>query len=88
MTMLGTNFGYRSADRAGRKFKLAQGDGGGNGWGEDWVKGEWDEVFSAIQGSTKSGRKVENGLGSGGMRKKGKSRRKDPLAGGTREVIF
>lgn len=86
--MLGTSFGYRSGDRAGRKFKLAQGDGGGNGWGEEWVKSEWEGVFASMEQTPNNGKKLEKGIGAGGMRKKGKSRRKDPLAGGAREVIF
>jgi ribonuclease P protein subunit POP4 len=102
LTMLGTNFGFRSGDRAGRRFRLAQGEGGGNGWGEEWVRAEWDDVFGSAstvdetaeqEGTPKAasrlnGRKVEKGLGGAGMRKKGKSRRKDPFAGGCREVMF
>jgi ribonuclease P protein subunit POP4 len=99
MLLLGTNFGYRSGDRAGRKFKLAQGQVG-SGWGESWVKGEWDAVFPPVP--TKRRRKggkerssdptsaggMEKGMGAEGMRKKGKSRRKDPFAGGSREAVF
>lgn len=150
ITLLGTNFGYRSGDRAGRRFKLAQGQAG-NGWGEDWVKSNWDGVFAessskgkarerrfdphgmevdpkvsvesskaktlgessgenaavlantetvpragALPTSAKPGPKKtksdnvirEKGMGQEGMRKKGKSRRKDPFAGGSREAIF
>jgi len=99
LTMLGTNFGFRSGDRAGRRFRLAQGEGGGNGWGEEWVRAEWDDVFDSVAGVAEASganatrrpvtpRKEEKGLGGAGMRKKGKSRRKDPFAGGCREVMF
>ena len=105
LSLLGTNFCYRSADRAGRKFKLAHG-GGGNGWGNDWVSGEWSGILDADKGSRlgvtrseKGGSRArtkvpgpvpgtEKGLGAAGMRKKGKSRRKDPFAGGSRQVTF
>ena len=104
--LLGSSFMYRSADRAGRKFRPAQGKGGGSGWGEDWVKGEWSEVFEQLQHDSedetlrgKNGRKgpadggraiddVEIDVGANGRRKRGKSRRKDPSAGGTLEVHF
>lgn len=100
LNMLGTNFGYRSGDRAGRRFRLAQGEGGGNGWGEEWVRAEWDHVFvteatgdgsgtaARVRTTSKRRNDGEKGLGGAGRRKKGKSRRKDPFAGGCREVMF
>lgn len=73
---LGSNFGYRSGDRAGRKFRPAQGGGGGSGWGEEWVRGEWSTVLDAI-GSEEPAPNSEN-IGGKKQRKTGKSRRKDP----------
>ncbi|GFZ50656.1 hypothetical protein JCM24511_08414 [Saitozyma sp. JCM 24511] len=49
LTLLGTSFGFRSGDRAGRKFRPAQGGGGGSGWGEEWVEGEWSEVLRGLE---------------------------------------
>jgi ribonuclease P protein subunit POP4 len=49
LDILGTSFGYRSADRAGRKFRPAQGGGGGSGWGEEWVRGEWSGVLEGVE---------------------------------------
>lgn len=76
---LGSNFGYRSGDRAGRKFRPAQGGGGGSGWGEDWVRGEWSTVLDSM-GDDEAAQAARGGEQEGGkkQRKKGKSRRKDP----------
>lgn len=52
LTLLGTSFGFRSGDRAGRKFRPAQGGGGGSGWGEEWVEGEWSEMFRCLEAAT------------------------------------
>ena len=89
--LLGTNFGFRSGDRAGRKFRPTQGGGGGSGWGEEWVKGEWSEVLDllgdkAMQGGNRKreGWNERNGLPI--KRRRGKSRRKDPPAFGSLEV--
>ncbi|RSH90611.1 hypothetical protein EHS25_001216 [Saitozyma podzolica] len=54
LTLLGTSFGFRSGDRAGRKFRPAQGGGGGSGWGEEWVEGEWSEVFRGLEETPKA----------------------------------
>lgn len=109
ITLLGSNFCFRSGERAGRKFKLAQETGGGNGWGEGWVRGPWSEVLDAMepQSSRQSGlgKKSHQASGEGHpidslndagaitkspsvRRKKGKSRRKDPVPGGSLEVFF
>lgn len=75
--ILGSSFAFRSGDRAGRKFRPAQG-WGGSGWAEEWVQGEWSFL---------------NGLGeakpytSSKARKRGKSRRKDPLVQGSTQVV-
>ena len=53
--LLGSAFLYRSAERAGKKFKPAQGKGGGSGWGEEWVKGDWSEVLGELQRSQGEG---------------------------------
>jgi len=76
--LLGSSFGFRSGDRAGRKFRAGQGGGGGSGWGEEWVKGEWQGILGMVDA------KVEGDLDGEGRkkRKRGKARRKDPLAGG------
>lgn len=92
--LLGTNFGFRSGDRAGRKFRPTQGGGGGSGWGEEWVTGEWEHVLGLLEpGSDKSGSGISTRpkpkSGSDGKpvkRKRGKSRRKDPPAYGQLEV--
>ena len=79
-TLLGTNFKYRSADRAGRKYRLAQGEGGGNGWGEHWVVGDWavlEEDFNTIF----TQRSSLNLKGSGSGRGEGKNDRRT-----TREI--
>lgn len=90
--LLGTAFGFRSGDRAGRKFRPAQGGGGGSGWGEDWVKGEWADVL----GSVEKDLEVRSGLAEGegtrekvlkkAKRKRNKGRRKDPPSWGRLEV--
>lgn len=75
--ILGGAFAYRSEDRAGRKFKPAQGGGGGSGWGEEWVKSKWGELLGPeAEGSAPSKR-----------RKRNKFRRKDPLAFGSVQVF-
>jgi ribonuclease P protein subunit POP4 len=90
--LLGTNFGFRSGDRAGRKFRPTQGGGGGSGWGETWVKGEWSEVLGLldhvdVEGRETSGKGAKRGeSGVPVKRKRGKSRRKDPPAFGALEV--
>ena len=93
--LLGTNFGFRSGDRAGRKFRPTQGGGGGSGWGEEWVKGEWAEVLGQVEQDSpekekehrKSGsRTSKSESGKAVKRKREKSRRKDPPAFGALEV--
>lgn len=97
--LLGTNFGFRSGDRAGRKFRPTQGGGGGSGWGEEWVTGEWSDVLGLLEDeiptthrstskSTSRGGTSRSDMGSGKAvkRKRGKSRRKDPPAFGSLEV--
>jgi ribonuclease P protein subunit POP4 len=94
--LIGTNFGFRSGDRAGRKFRPTQGGGGGSGWGEEWIVGEWSETL-ALLGEEKEERNGKKGNGEGGKRvmlesgvpvkrRRGKSRRKDPPAFGSLEV--
>ncbi|OXG13514.1 ribonuclease P protein subunit POP4 [Cryptococcus neoformans Ze90-1] len=83
MDLLGSAFAYRSADRAGRKFRPAQGGGGGSGWGEGWVGGVGgmgkmlNEMEATVGGKWSVREKV-----SGGKRKRNKFRRKDPPAWG------
>jgi ribonuclease P protein subunit POP4 len=96
--LLGTNFGFRSGDRAGRKFRPTQGGGGGSGWGEEWVKGEWSEVLDLLGQSRDEDEKAKgqaNGKKYKGWKernggpdkpRRGKSRRKDPPAFGSLEV--
>lgn len=79
--ILGTAFAFRSGDRAGRKFRPAQGGGGGSGWGEDYVEAEWTGVLREAHKAEKM-RVVENK-----RRKRGKSRRKDPLVHGSVQVF-
>ncbi|ORX33552.1 hypothetical protein BD324DRAFT_654010 [Kockovaella imperatae] len=103
--ILGSSFLYRSAERAGRKFRPAQGRGGGSGWGENWVKAEWSEVLQAMEQASKGARQGttetlvsnecemdvasgEKGVGATGRKKRNKSRRKDPPAGGSHQVHF
>nr|ODO04357.1 ribonuclease P protein subunit POP4 [Cryptococcus depauperatus CBS 7855] len=82
LDLLGSSFAYRSVDRAGRKFRPAQGGGGGSGWGSEWV----GHVVNI--GKTLS--KLESHLDSSiyqtqdgkEIRKRSKSRRKDPPARG------
>ncbi|OCF33072.1 hypothetical protein I316_05117 [Kwoniella heveanensis BCC8398] len=97
--LLGSSFVYRSGDRAGRKFRPPQGGGGGSGWAEGWLKSDWADVFDNLsralggEGSghgtgtegTKKRTRVSNGAIEG-LRKRGKSRRKDPPAGGNLQV--
>nr|XP_031863686.1 uncharacterized protein CI109_000938 [Kwoniella shandongensis]KAA5530758.1 hypothetical protein CI109_000938 [Kwoniella shandongensis] len=106
--LLGSSFVYKSSDRAGRKFRPAQGGGGGSGWGQEWIKeGEWsttldkldDELRSThsnVEAQKRTKRKSHPqqqqqdgkfGSGGTGRRKRGKSRRKDPPAGGGLEVF-
>jgi ribonuclease P protein subunit POP4 len=93
--LLGTNFGFRSGDRAGRKFRPTQGGGGGSGWGEEWVKGEWSELLGTLEdleeagvegNQRKNGKLVSRQSGVPIKRKRNKSRRKDPPAFGALEV--
>lgn len=76
--IMGSAFAFRSGDRAGRKFRPAQGKNG-SGWGEDWVKGEWGQILEPL------GEDV--GAQTQRRRKRGKSRRKDPLVGGNIQVF-
>lgn len=78
--ILGSSFAFRSGDRAGRKFRPAQGGGGGSGWAEEWVEGEWSTLLRGLEGDAPA--KIPSG-----RRKKGKSRRKDPLAHGSVQVF-
>ncbi|WVQ94004.1 hypothetical protein IAU59_001082 [Kwoniella sp. CBS 9459] len=96
--LLGSSFAYRSGDRAGRKFRPPQGGGGGSGWAEGWVKSDWVDVFddlSRLLGANeadhdgKKGKKGKKRVSNGaieGLRKRNKSRRKDPPAGGSLQV--
>lgn len=79
--ILGTAFAYRSGDRAGRKFRPAQGGGGGSGWGDDYVQAEWSDVLKQVHDGEDL-RMVANK-----RRKRGKSRRKDPLVQGSLQVF-
>lgn len=76
--IMGSAFAFRSGDRAGRKFRPAQGRNG-SGWGEDWVKGEWGQLLGGL------GEDV--GQQARRQRKRNKSRRKDPLVGGSTLVV-
>ncbi|KAK8845369.1 hypothetical protein IAR55_006082 [Kwoniella newhampshirensis] len=108
IALLGSSFVYKSADRAGRKFRPAQGGGGGSGWGAEWLKSDWSDVFDKLDeelrpsssvplssGGSKGKKRKENSQPIGdkrkgsetGRRKRGKSRRKDPPAGGGLEVF-
>ncbi|WVF66389.1 hypothetical protein IAT40_001129 [Kwoniella sp. CBS 6097] len=98
--LLGSSFVYRSGDRAGRKFRPPQGGGGGSGWAEEWLKSDWADVFGDLSqalgehgdrdsGKTKKTEKKASRVSNGaieGLRKRGKSRRKDPPAGGSLQV--
>lgn len=92
--LLGTNFGFRSGDRAGRKFRPTQNGGGGSGWGEEWVKGEWSEVMDLLEDDAdRTGKGKKKGYegwkernGEPIKKRRGKSRRKDPPAFGSLEV--
>ncbi|WVR03375.1 hypothetical protein IAU60_000366 [Kwoniella sp. DSM 27419] len=91
LSLLGSSFTYRSGDRAGRKFRPAQGGGGGSGWAEPWVKSEWSDTLSSLAAALgEDERKVKDRKTSNGAvigrRKRNKHRRKDPPAGGSREV--
>lgn len=77
--ILGAAFAFRSGDRAGRKFRQAQG-AGGSGWGEEWVEAEWSDVLGKLD-------EHESTPVPNRRRKRGKSRRKDPLAHGTIQVF-
>ena len=79
LDILGTAFGYRSADRAGRKFRPAQGGGGGSGWGESWVDGEWSDVLGAVEQDLASRAGRSKDVGRGG--KKGQGRKAGSGAG-------
>lgn len=84
ISLLGSAFGFRSGDRAGRKLKPAQGGGGGSGWGEDWVNGEWANILHSLD--DKAVLPTQGDFKAERRRKRGKSRRKDPPAGGTLQV--
>lgn len=75
--ILGSSFAFRSGERAGRKFRPAQG-WGGSGWGEEWVDAEWS--FLGELGTAKP-------YGRSRARKPNKSRRKDPLVQGSIQVL-
>jgi ribonuclease P protein subunit POP4 len=79
--ILGSAFAYRSGDRAGRKFRPAQGGGGGSGWAADYVQGDWSGVLAQVH-AEQDLRFVPSQ-----RRKRGKSRRKDPLAQGSLQVF-
>ena len=102
LDILGSAFAFRSAERAGRKFRPAQVKGGGSGWGEEWVKTDLADVLDRVESEAgkvhrgdiegespgeKNG-KVVRGVGAAGRRKKGKARRKDPPPGGSLDVFF
>lgn len=76
--IMGSAFAYRSGDRAGRKFRPAQGKNGA-GWGEEWVKGEWGQILGELG--------EDKGTQTQKRRKRNKSRRKDPLVGGSLQVF-
>jgi ribonuclease P protein subunit POP4 len=97
--LIGTNFGFRSGDRAGRKFRPTQGGGGGSGWGEKYVVGEWSQTLGLLgeedgaagpagtaKGKKGHSKRSEVGNGVPIKRKRGKSRRKDPPAFGSLET--
>jgi ribonuclease P protein subunit POP4 len=97
--LIGTNFGFRSGDRAGRKFRPTQGGGGGSGWGEEYVVGEWSQTLGLLgeedgaagsagtaKGKKGHSKRSERGKGVPIKRKRGKSRRKDPPAFGSLET--
>ena len=79
--ILGTAFAYRSGDRAGRKFRPVQGGGGGSGWGDDYVQAEWSDVLKKVH----EGEDLR--VVTSKRRKRGKSRRKDPLVQGSVQVF-
>lgn len=101
MDLLGSAFLFRSGDRSGRKFRPSQGNGGGSGWGEEWVAtdmaqllgSEEDKYTKANQGASHRN-KANGGKGNAidGMiltsenRKRDVGRRKDPMAGGNLQV--
>ncbi|WVQ72576.1 hypothetical protein IAR50_002134 [Cryptococcus sp. DSM 104548] len=86
MDLLGSAFAYRSIDRAGRKFRPAQGGGGGSGWADSWVAkvGEMGQILDEVDGWKSSNRAEEiSGAKQGpSKRKRNKSRRKDLPAWG------
>ncbi|ORY31926.1 hypothetical protein BCR39DRAFT_524636 [Naematelia encephala] len=81
MTLLGSAFGFRSGDRAGRKFRPAQGEDG-SGWGFEWLRGEWKDTLDLVD-SPKEVHPDEKGKGK---KKRGKARRKDPPAWGALQI--
>ena len=84
VSLLGSAFGFRSGDRAGRKFRPAQGEGGGSGWAGEWVDGDWARALRVLEEQEPKGRAS---VTVKGRRKRGKSRRKDPPAGGTLQEL-
>ncbi|KAK6904905.1 hypothetical protein I203_105724 [Kwoniella mangroviensis CBS 8507] len=93
--LLGSNFLNRSGDRAGKKVKPLQGNGGGSGWAQDWIKEtDWEKTFNLLEDeldetnnrkATPAKGKKRGGGGEGKKRKRNKSRRKDPPAFGNPE---
>ena len=75
--VMGAAFAYRSYDRAGRKFRYAQGDNG-CGWGESWVKTDMADLLTTVEKST--GELTQSATAKRKGRRKAKSRRKDTLA--------
>ncbi|WVW81530.1 hypothetical protein I302_103525 [Kwoniella bestiolae CBS 10118] len=93
--LLGSNFLNRSGDRAGKKLKPGQGNGGGSGWAHEWIKEtDWEKTFSTLAAelgeNTSGGQQTKKSAGTKGggekkKRKRNKSRRKDPPAFGNLE---
>lgn len=94
LDLMGSNFQYRSTDRAGRKFRPPQTPG--SGWAEDYVhvsaeEGGWSDLLDGLE--QEGGRpvakkaKAETKIAAHGRRKRDKSRRKDPPAWGKYEIF-
>ncbi|TYJ56964.1 hypothetical protein B9479_002243 [Cryptococcus floricola] len=85
MDLLGSAFAYRSIDRAGRKFRPAQGGGGGSGWADGWVAkaGEMGQMLDGVDGCQRLNKSEKSEAKQGpSKRKRNKSRRKDLPAWG------
>lgn len=83
--LLGTAFGYRSGERAGRKFRPAQG-ADGSGWGLEWVEGEWSRVLRPLEDVLG---KTEPGTPSKRKRRtKEKNRKKDGPIENWLDVVY